>query len=122
MGFEGKWSSLDRGVRAEYREPFFLRPGFSLNFDGQIWQAEEPVYSLDSFGGRVSLRRQTNAQTFWAVSLIDEYQRSTIAPAALLDFSIRDELIALGLDPRGTGQSNGTLSAVTFDVSRNTSG
>ena len=23
-GLEGKWSSLDRGVRAEYAEPFFL--------------------------------------------------------------------------------------------------
>ena len=52
-GFEGKWSSLDRGVRAEYREPFFLRPHFSLNFDGQAWQAAEPVYSLNSLGGRV---------------------------------------------------------------------
>src|SRR5919106_1074946 len=51
-GFEGKWSSLDRGVRADYREPFFFRPHFSLNFDGQAWQAREPVYSLDSLGAR----------------------------------------------------------------------
>jgi outer membrane protein assembly factor BamA len=118
-GFEGKWSWLDRGVRAQYREPFFLRPRFSLNFDGQVWQAEEPVYSLDNFGGRVTLRHQTSAQNYWSVSLIDEYQRSTVAPAALLDFSFRDELIALGLDPRD-GESEGTLSAVAFDISRNT--
>ena len=38
-GFEGKWSSLSRGVRADYREPYFLSPNFSLNFEGQAWQA-----------------------------------------------------------------------------------
>jgi outer membrane protein assembly complex protein YaeT len=119
-GFEGKWSSLDRGVRADYREPFFLRPHFSLNFDGQAWQAAEPVYELDSLGGRVTLRHQANTQNFWTVSLINEYQRSAITPDALEDFTIRDELIALGLDPTD-GTFRGTLSALAFDVSRNTS-
>jgi outer membrane protein insertion porin family len=42
-GVEAKWSSLDRGVRMEYREPFFLASHFSMNFDGQAWQAAEPV-------------------------------------------------------------------------------
>src|SRR5687767_6601155 len=119
-GFEGKWSSLDRGVRTEYREPFFLSPHFSLNFDGQAWQAAEPVYDLDSLGGRVTMRHQANTQNFWTVALINEYQRSTIAPEALEDFTIRDELIALGLDPTD-GTFRGTLSAVAFDISRNTS-
>lgn len=119
VGFEGKWSSLDRGVRAEYREPFFLRPHFSLNFDGQAWQAAEPVYSLNSVGGRATLRHQANMQNFWTVSLINEYQRSLVTPEALLDFTVRDELIALGLDPTD-GELTGTLSAVAFDISRNT--
>jgi len=118
-GFEGKWSSLDRGVRTEYREPYFLSSHFSLNFDGQAWQANEPVYSLDSFGGRVTLRHQANAQTIWSVSLSNEYQRSSVTPEALLDFTIRDELIALGLDPR-TGEERGTLSAASLEFSRNT--
>jgi outer membrane protein assembly complex protein YaeT len=119
MGFEGKWSSLDRGVRAEYREPFFLRPHFSLNFDGQAWQAAEPVYSLNSLGGRATLRHQANTQNFWTVSLINEYQRSLVTAEALEDFTVRDELIALGLDPTD-GELTGTLSAVAFHVSRNT--
>ena len=119
VGLEGKWSSLDRGVRAEYREPFFLRPHFSLTFDGQAWQAAEPVYSLNSVGGRMTLRHQANSQNRWAVSLMNEYQRSTVGPEALLDFTIRDELIALGLDPRD-GQSSGTLGAIAFDITRNT--
>jgi outer membrane protein assembly complex protein YaeT len=118
-GFEGKWSSLDRGVRMDYREPYFFGPHFSLGFDGQAWQAREPVYSLDSFGGRASLRHQANSQNQWSVSLINEYQSSAITKAALEDFSIRDELISLGLDPRD-GTSRGTLSAVAFDITRNT--
>ena len=119
LGFEGKWSSLDRGVRADYLEPFFFRPHFSLNFDGQVWQAAEPVYSLNNVGGRVTLRHQANSQNVWFVSLINEYQRSSVTPEALLDLTIRDELIALGLDPR-TGQSTGTLGALAFDITRNT--
>jgi outer membrane protein assembly complex protein YaeT len=119
-GFEAKWSSLDRGVRAEYREPFFLAPHFSLNVDGQAWQAAEPVYDLDSLGGRVTLRHQANTQNFWTVAFINEYQRSTVAPEALLDFTVRDDLIALGLDPTD-GTFRGTLAAIAFDVSRNTS-
>jgi outer membrane protein insertion porin family len=118
-GFEGKWSSLDRGVRLEYREPFFLRPHFSLNFEGQAWQAAEPVYSLNTLGGRMTLRHQANSQNIWSVSLINEYQRSSVTAEALEDFTIRDELIALGLDPRGRSRP-GTLGAVAFDISRNT--
>jgi outer membrane protein assembly complex protein YaeT len=119
-GFEGKWSSLDRGLRADYREPYFFGRHFSMNFDGQVWQAQEPVYDLDQVGGRATLRHQANQQNYWSVSLTDEFQRSSIADVALLDFTVRDDLIALGLDPR-TGQSRGTLSAVTFNIGRNTS-
>ncbi len=90
-----------------------------MNFDGQAWQAAEPVYDLDQVGGRATLRHQANQQNFWTVSLINEYQRSVIAPAALLDFTVRDDLIALGLDPR-SGLSRGTLSAVAFNIARNT--
>ncbi len=120
-GVEAKWSSLDRGVRMEYLEPFFLASHFSLNFEGQAWQAAEPVYSLDSLGGRVTLKHQANSQNFWSVAFINEYQRSSITDAALNDLSLRDELIALGLDPCvQTCDSRGTLGAVAFDVSRNT--
>lgn len=119
LGVEGKWSSLDRGVKFEYREPFFLASHLSVTVDGQAWQAAEPVYSLNQVGGRVTLRHQANSQNYWTTSLINQYQRSAVTPEALLDFTIRDELIALGLDPRD-GTSRGTLSAVAFDIGRNT--
>jgi outer membrane protein assembly factor BamA len=118
-GVEGKWSSLDRGVRLDYREPYFLAPNFSINFDGQAWQAKELAYATNQVGGRLTVRHQPNLETFWTVSLSNEFLRSTVEPEALEDFTVRDELIALGLDPRD-GTAEGTLSAVAFNVSRNT--
>jgi outer membrane protein assembly factor BamA len=47
-GVETKWSSLDRGVRLDYTEPYFLTGHYSLNFESRVWQAVEPVYSLKS--------------------------------------------------------------------------
>jgi outer membrane protein assembly complex protein YaeT len=118
-GVEAKWSSLDRGVRLDYTEPYFLTSHLSLNFEGRGWQAVEPVYSQDVLGGRATLRHQSNAQTYWTVSLINEFERSSITDQGLLDFTIRDDLIALGLDPR-SGQTRGTTAAVALDISHNT--
>lgn len=118
-GFEGKWSSLDRGVKVDFDQPYLWSPHFSLGLDGQAWQAREAAYSLDSLGGRVTIKHQANQENQWSVGLINEYQSSEVSNAALEDLSLRDELISLGLDPR-TGVSRGTLSAVQFDISRNT--
>jgi outer membrane protein assembly complex protein YaeT len=119
LGLEGRWSSLDRGFRTELREPYFFHPNLSLNFQGQAWQTAEPVFSQNTLGGRAVLRLQPDAQNFMSVSLINEYQKSTISNEALTDFTVRDELIALGLDPT-TGEARGTLSALAFDLGRNT--
>lgn len=118
-GFEGKWSSLDRGVKADYREPYFFHPHFSLGFDGQAWQASEPAYAANTVGGRATVRHQANSRDKWSVSLINEYVRSRISNEALTDPTLRDELISLGLDPR-TGEQDGTVSALAFDIERNT--
>lgn len=119
LGFEGRWSSLDRGVRTDFTEPWFFSPHFSLRFEGQAWQASEPAYSQNTLGGRVIIRHQPNPKNYWTISLIDEYEHSTISNEALTDFSVRNNLIALGLDPRN-GSTTGTLGAVAFDISRNT--
>jgi outer membrane protein assembly complex protein YaeT len=118
-GFEGRWSSLDRGIRLDYTEPYLFSPHLSLRFEGQAWQAREPVFTQDTFGGRAIFRHQANEQSSWSVSLINEFQKSSIIAAALEDFTVRNDLIALGLDPRD-GETRGTLGAIAFDISRNT--
>jgi outer membrane protein assembly complex protein YaeT len=119
LGLEARWSSLDRGVRAELREPFFFYPKLSLNFEGQWWDAAEPVYSQNTVGGRVIVRHQLSRQQFWSASFINEFQKSTIEQEALDDPSLRDDFIALGLDPR-TGATEGTVTAFALDFNRNT--
>lgn len=117
-GFEGQWSSLDRGIRMDYTEPFVFRPHFSLRFEGQAWQAVEPAYSQKTVGGRVILKHQANVRNSVSLSYINEFETSSITDAALTDFSVRNNLIALGLDPR-TGGTRGTTSAVALDYNRN---
>jgi outer membrane protein assembly complex protein YaeT len=119
VGFEGKWSSLDRGVKMEFTQPYVIGKHFSLGFDGQAWQASEPAYAANTVGGRLTLQHQANTRDLWSVSLINEYLRSRISNEALLDPTLRDELIALGLDPR-TGEQDGTTAGIAFDISRNT--
>jgi outer membrane protein assembly complex protein YaeT len=118
-GIEGKWSSLDRGVKMDFTEPYFMTAHLSLSFEGIGWQAVEPVYSLNTVGGRMTLRHQVTPTSFFAFSFNDEFQRSTIANSGLEDFTIRNNLIALGLDPR-TGSTRGTTASVAFDVNHNT--
>jgi outer membrane protein assembly complex protein YaeT len=120
-GVAARWSSLDRGLKADLTEPFFLKPHLSLGVSGQAWNTREPLYSADTFGGRVTLRHQADARArnAWSVTLVDEYQRSSVSREALEDLALRDELIALGLDPRD-GTQAGTLIGFEFDLTRNT--
>ena len=117
---EAKWSSLDRGVRTDYREPYFLSRHLSLNVNGEVWHAAEPVYESDQLGGRVILRHQGSPQNVFDLALTNEYLKSVVEEEALQDPTIRDDLIALGLDPI-TGETRGTVSSIAFSVTRNTS-
>jgi outer membrane protein assembly factor BamA len=96
-----------------------LSPHLSLRFEGQAWQAVEPVFSQNTLGGKLYLRHQSNQQTSFSVSLINEYERSRITNEALSDLSFRNSLIALGLDPR-RDITQGTVGAIGFDFNRNT--
>jgi len=116
-----RWSSLDRGVKTDFTQPYFLRPHLSLIFSGQAWNTREPLFSADTLGGRVTLRHQSDARArnTWALTFVDEYQRSTATEEALADPSLRDDLIALGLDPRD-GTQKGTVIGFELDLIRNT--
>lgn len=126
--FEGKWSSLDRGVRASLTQPYVLAPDVSITVSAQRWFADEPAYKLDTSGGRIVVTREfsrldpvsrRHATTAVSVSVSHQEEEFSIANAALEDLSFRDELIALGLDPR-TGDGRGRLTALAFDVRRST--
>jgi outer membrane protein insertion porin family/translocation and assembly module TamA len=125
---QGKWSSLERGVRTELRQPHLWRADMSLTVSGQSWLADEPAYRLHTRGGRATVTHELSRPDVvsgrGAVSSISAawiYGREdyTISPAGLADLSFRSQLIALGLDPN-TGKGSGILNAFAADYRRST--
>ena len=126
-GVEGRFSSLDRGVRLSFSDPA-LGHGISLGASGQSWYASTPAYTLRTNGGRIGLLRglsggdlssSTRGRQSVSISLAREYESYRVSDAALADATFRPTLISLGLNP-STGEGRGTVSAVTADVQRNT--
>jgi outer membrane protein insertion porin family/translocation and assembly module TamA len=128
-GVQGKWSSLDRGVRVNFAEPYFVSRQYSLNLTGQQWFADEPAYELLTRGARATVTRQLTrggvigrepgAVTKASLSYAHQFEDYTISNEALEDVSFRETLIALGLDPR-TGTGGGQLTALDFDLHHST--
>jgi outer membrane protein assembly complex protein YaeT len=118
-GAHARWSSLDRGVRLDFNQPYFFQPELSLAGEAQHWLTFTPAYDSTITGGKVTVTRRPNIRSSWAVSLATERSTSTITPEALADPTLVDELIALGLDP-STGSQQGTLMAVGFDYQLST--
>lgn len=124
---EGKFSSLERGVRLSFSEPA-LGHGLSAGVNGQSWFASTPAYTLRTTGGRLGLLKTLSrgdvvggkhARGSVSIALAREYESYRVSPAALADADFRPTLIALGLNP-STGEGRGTVSALTFDAQRNT--
>jgi outer membrane protein assembly complex protein YaeT len=117
-GAHVRWSSLDRGVRLDFNQPFFFRPHFSLNGEAQQWYTFTPAYQSTVSGVKAIVTHRHNQQTSWAVSLTSEHENSAIAPSILADqalfLKLRTNLIALGLP------QNGTLNALGFDTQHST--
>jgi outer membrane protein assembly complex protein YaeT len=118
-GVHVRWSSLDRGVRVDFVQPYFIQPHFSLGLDGQQWYTFTPAYNSITTGGKVTLTHRENPNTSWTVSYTNEHDSSTISDTVLNDPSLRSSLIALGLNP-DTGEQNGTISAAGIDFQHST--
>jgi outer membrane protein insertion porin family/translocation and assembly module TamA len=118
-GAHVRYSSLDRGVRAEINQPYFFAPHFLLRGEGQQWYTFTPSYSSVVQGGKATLTHRTNEKSSWSVSLTGEHDSSSVAHSALSDPSTYNALIGLGLNPI-TGEQNGTLNSIGFDVQQST--
>jgi outer membrane protein insertion porin family/translocation and assembly module TamA len=118
-GAHVRWSSLDRGVRLDFNQPYFFHPHFSLGGEAQQWYTVTPAYNSTVSGVKAIVTERLSQRTSWAVSLTSERDQSSIAANVLADPKFRPTLIALGLDPR-TGKQNGTLDALGFDAQHST--
>jgi outer membrane protein assembly factor BamA len=106
-------------MRVDFTQPYFFRPHFSFGVEGQQWYTYTPAYKSVVSGGKMTVTHRSSERMSWAVSMTSEHDSSSITPAVLNDLTLRDELIALGLDPR-TGEQNGTLNALGIDFQRST--
>jgi outer membrane protein assembly complex protein YaeT len=118
-GVHARWSSLDRGVRLNFTQPYFFRPHLSLSASAEGWNTAQPLFDSDVLGGRVTLTHSHSQQNMWSISLVSEYKRTSLTNAALEDLTLRDELISEGFDPTD-GQQEGTGVSIEFDITRNT--
>jgi outer membrane protein assembly complex protein YaeT len=118
-GIHGRYSALDRGLRADFTQPYFLAPHFSLGVEGQQWYTFTPAYNSVVQGGRVTLTHRNSANSTWAFSFISERDTSTVADSVRNQPNLITDLIALGLNP-STGHQEGTLTALGFDAQRTT--
>jgi outer membrane protein assembly complex protein YaeT len=118
-GVHGRWSSLDRGIRLEFTQPYLFTPHFSLGGIAQHWYTFTPAYNSIVTGAKATVTHRTSERTAWAVSFTNERTTSKVAPDVLNDPTLRDDLIALGLNPI-TGEQSGTLNAFGFDFSHST--
>ena len=124
----GKWSSLDRGLRTELLQPWVFTPRLSLRLSAQAWYAREPAFDLDTKGGRGTFTYRlterdvvtgTGGTSSISLALIHQNEEYQVSAEALADPTVRDELIALGLNP-DTGVGKGILGAIDLDVTRST--
>jgi len=118
-GAHVRWSSLDRGARLDFNQPYIFAPHFSLNGEAQDWYTYTPAYRSVVVGAKATLTHRADTHTSWAVSVTSEHDRSAIANDVLTDVTLRSTLIALGLDPT-SGEQNGTLNALGFDLQHTT--
>jgi outer membrane protein assembly complex protein YaeT len=118
-GIHARYSALDRGLRLDFNQPFFIRPHFSLGGEAQQWYTFTPAYNSIVTGGKATLTHRESQRTSWSVSLTSERDSTSIDTSFLDRPGFITDLIALGLDPSRPKQT-GTLDAVGFDVQRNT--
>jgi outer membrane protein assembly complex protein YaeT len=134
LGVLARYSGFDKGVRLNFKEPYFFGPRYDLGIQAQSWHTNEPAFELATNGGRATVTRNfrrgggpvlgSRPATSLSLSYINEKEEYTVSNKALEDPTFRDELIALGLDPRCVPPCEfpirGTRSAYTLDGGRNT--
>ena len=46
-GVQARYSALDKGVRVNFKEPYFFGPRNDFTLTGQSWHTDEPAFTLD---------------------------------------------------------------------------
>jgi outer membrane protein assembly complex protein YaeT len=136
-GVLARYSSLDRGVRLNLKQPYLFTRRHSATIGAQTWFSDEPAFRLTTIGGRATITREfggsrsalfgAKAGTTLALTYANEWEDYEIDPDTVNDPTFRDDLIALGLNPDcqigpRCGVGAGQMSALILDGVRDTTG
>jgi outer membrane protein assembly complex protein YaeT len=130
MQFETQYSSLNRGVRANFTQPYLFGPRNQLVLRAQSWHTDEPAYVLNTNGGRATIEHRfarrgpasmRTTDMVASLAYTNEFQSYRVSDLALSTPGFLKNLISLGLDPLN-GTARGLLSSLALDVHRNTAG
>ena len=69
-GAHVRYSSLDRGIRLDFNQPYFFAPHFSLAGEGQDWYNYTPAYRSAVAGAKATLTHATGPHSSWSVSRV----------------------------------------------------
>jgi outer membrane protein assembly complex protein YaeT len=128
LQLEGRYSALSKGGRVNFRQPYLFSPRVSMLVTGQSWHRNEPAYTLNTNGGRVTVERtlarpgpfsRRSAATSMSLTYTNEFQSYQVSDLALNTPAFLKTLISLGLDPLN-GRGRGLLSSLDFDFHRTT--
>ena len=83
-GVHARWSSLDRGLRLDFTQPYVFRPHVSLGRRGAavVHRHARRITSTTS-GGKATLTHRASEQTSWSLSITSERDSSSISSDVL---------------------------------------
>jgi outer membrane protein assembly complex protein YaeT len=128
LQLQGQYSSLSKGGRVNFRQPYVFGPRLSLLLTGQSWHQNEPAYVLNTRGGKATLERrfarggplsQRTADMTMSLAYTGEFEDYQVTEEALRTPGFLKTLISLGLDPLN-GTARGWLSSLGYDLHRST--
>ena len=118
-GAKARWSSLDRGLQLDFTQPYLFEPHTSLHVVGQQWYSYTPAYNSRITGVTATATYRLRQRTTASVSFTSEFDASSIAPAVQSNLALRNNLIALGLNPE-TNEQRGQLNSIKLEAHHST--
>src|SRR5204863_1742508 len=113
-GVHARWSSLDRGLQLSLNQPYLFDPHMSMNVMAQQWYAFTPAYQSTTTGIMETVTYRLRHRTSAALTFRTERDATSINADVAADPKLRNNLIALGLDPR-TEQQRGILNSIKIE-------
>jgi len=113
-GAHARWSSLDRGLQLDFLQPYLFDPHMSLKVVGQQWYSYTPAYQSRTTGLTATATYRLRQRTTASLSFTTEFDASSIAKDVQGNLALRNNLIALGLNPE-TNEQRGQLNSIKVE-------